>query len=52
MRKYFTQLRQEIGSRLIERVYNTDLSIDGKPSKWWICWARRKFLKVELREMN
>lgn len=40
-RKYFTQLRHELGSRLIERVYAES---DAAPSKWWMCWVKRKFL--------
>ena len=48
LRKYLTQLRHEVGSRLVDRVYDAKLSSDGKPSKWWVAFARRKFLKVEL----
>ena len=50
LRKYLTQMRQEVGSRLVEKVFA--MSTDGKPSKWWICFARasRKFLKTELSE--
>jgi hypothetical protein len=33
---------------LIDRVFDSKLSEDGKPSKWWTCFARRKFLKAEL----
>jgi hypothetical protein len=38
----------EVGSRLVDRVFDEKLSLDGKPSKWWVCFARKKFLKVEL----
>ena len=49
MRKYFTQLRVEIGYRLIERVFHPDMTGgDDKPSKWWICFSRRKFLNLSL----
>ena len=48
LRKYFTQIRSEVGSRLVERVFDPKMSPDGKPSKWWTCFARKKFLKVEL----
>ena len=48
LRKYFIQLRHELGSRLVDRVFDAKLSSDGKPSKWWIAFARKKFLKVEL----
>ncbi len=37
-----TQLRQEVGVRLADRVYDS-----GKlktPSKWWTCWAKKKFM--------
>jgi actin related protein 2/3 complex subunit 3 len=45
MRQYFTQLRQELGLRLCEKVYDTK---DGKPSKWWLCFARRRFMDKSL----
>jgi len=50
LRNYLTQMRQEVGSRLVEKVFG--MSLDGKPSKWWICFARnsRKFLKTQLTE--
>ena len=49
LRKYFTQLRQEVGARLIERVFDESLTGgEDKPSKWWICFARKKFLNVSL----
>merc|ERR1712137_1137433 len=32
---YFTQLRQEVGVRLVERVYKNG---DAAPSKWWVCF--------------
>lgn len=50
LKKYVTQLRQEIGNRLIEKVFDEIASPDGKPSKWWICFARKKFLKLELSD--
>lgn len=40
LRQYFLQLRQEIGLRLVPLVY-TD---PAKPSKWWMCFSKRKFL--------
>ena len=49
-RKYVTQLRQEIGNRLVDRVFDPNLTSDGKPSKWWICFSKRKFMKVDLNE--
>ena len=46
MRSYLTQLRQECGSRLVERVFLN--SEDGKPSKWWTCFSKRKFMDLTL----
>ncbi|XP_011498036.1 PREDICTED: actin-related protein 2/3 complex subunit 3 [Ceratosolen solmsi marchali] len=44
MRQYLLQLRQETGLRLIEKVYGSD----GKPSKWWLCFAKKKFMDKSL----
>ncbi|XP_001608249.1 actin-related protein 2/3 complex subunit 3 [Nasonia vitripennis] len=44
MRQYLLQIRQETGSRLIEKVYGAD----GKPSKWWLCFAKKKFMDKSL----
>jgi actin related protein 2/3 complex subunit 3 len=44
MRAYFQQLRQETGVRVVERAIDeTD-----KPSKWWMCFAKRKFMDKSL----
>lgn len=43
-RSYMTQLRQELGQRLIQKVYGAD----GKPSKWWMCFLKRKFMEKSL----
>lgn len=48
LKQFMTQLRQETGARLVERVFAPELSQDGKPSKWWVCFAKRKFLNVSL----
>jgi actin related protein 2/3 complex subunit 3 len=48
IRRYLTQLRVEIGYRLIEKVFDPSMSVDDKPSKWWICFSRRKFLNLAL----
>ncbi|XP_059082436.1 actin-related protein 2/3 complex subunit 3-like [Tigriopus californicus] len=48
LHKYLTQIRSEIGARLLERVFDPKISVDGKPSKWWMCFARKRFLNVEL----
>lgn len=45
MRQYFLQLRHETGNRLCEKVFDT---IDGKPSKWWTCFAKKKFMEKSL----
>lgn len=43
LRQYIGQLRQEMASRLIPRIY-----IDGpdRPSKWWLCFSKRKFMGI------
>jgi len=43
LRQYLAQVRQELANRLVERVY-----IDGKPSKWWMCFQKRKFMNKSL----
>jgi len=48
LKKYFTQLRQETGVRLVTRVFDPALAPEGGPSKWWTCFAKRKFLNVSL----
>jgi len=45
MRQYLTQLRQELGLRLCEKVYDSET---GKASKWWLCFAKRKFMDKTL----
>lgn len=45
LRQYLQQLRQETGARLVEKVFATD---DGKPSKWWLCFAKKKFMDKSL----
>lgn len=37
LRSYLTQARQELALRLIEKMY-----IDGKPSKWWLAFTKKK----------
>uniref|UniRef100_A0A915C8K8 Actin-related protein 2/3 complex subunit 3 n=1 Tax=Parascaris univalens TaxID=6257 RepID=A0A915C8K8_PARUN len=41
MRAYLQQLRQELGIRLCERVFDPQTD---KPLKWWMCFARRRFM--------
>ncbi|KAI8339046.1 actin-related protein ARPC3 [Chlamydoabsidia padenii] len=43
MRQYIQQLRQELVLRLVEAVY-----LDGLPSKWWMCFQKRKFMNLSL----
>ena len=45
LRQYLLQLRQECGTRLVDRVFDKDT---GKPSKWWLCFAKRKFMDISL----
>ncbi|KAH6932029.1 hypothetical protein HPB50_002581 [Hyalomma asiaticum] len=45
MRAYLTQLRQECGQRLCDKVFDSET---GKPSKWWLCFAKRKFMDKSL----
>jgi len=45
LRQYFQQLRQECGARIVEKVFDNETN---KPSKWWICFARRKFMDISL----
>lgn len=44
LRSYLTHARQETVVRFIERVYGPD----GKPSKWWTSFVRRKFMGKSL----
>jgi actin related protein 2/3 complex subunit 3 len=45
IRQYMTQLRQETGKRLLDAVYATN---ENEPSKWWMCFSKRKFLNKNL----
>ena len=48
LRQYLTQCRQEIGQRLVEKVFcDSD-----KPSKWWTCFSRRKFMDKTLTPLG
>ncbi|XP_060533523.1 actin-related protein 2/3 complex subunit 3 [Cylas formicarius] len=44
LKSYLTQLRQEVGSRVTEKVFIDN----GKPSKWWLCFAKKKFMDKSL----
>ncbi|XP_046683687.1 actin-related protein 2/3 complex subunit 3 [Homalodisca vitripennis] len=45
MRQYLQQLRQETGVRVCDKVFSGD---DGKPSKWWLCFSKKKFMDKSL----
>ncbi|GAB6028681.1 Actin- protein 2/3 complex subunit 3-A [Chamberlinius hualienensis] len=45
LRQYLTQLRQELGQRLCDKVYDNET---GKASKWWLCFSKRKFMDKTL----
>ena len=42
LRQYMAQVRQELATRLLARVYEE--GGDGKPSKWWLSFTKRKFM--------
>lgn len=46
LRQYLSQVRQELSARLLARVYED--SEDGKPSKWWLSFTKRKFMGKSL----
>lgn len=43
-RSYLKQAREELGRRLVTKVYDAD----GQPSKFWIVFAKRKFMNKML----
>ncbi|OTA91735.1 hypothetical protein M434DRAFT_22277 [Hypoxylon sp. CO27-5] len=45
LRQYLSQVRQELASRLLARVYDED---ETKPSKWWLSFTKRKFMGKSL----
>ncbi|KAI3412007.1 putative actin- protein 2/3 complex subunit 3 [Globodera pallida] len=47
MRAYLQQLRQELGARLLERVFPDP---EMPPSKWWLCFAKRRFMDKQLTQ--
>ena len=47
LRQYISQLRQEIVLRIIDKIYP-----DGTPSKWWICFAKKRFMNKSLADSN
>ncbi|KAI8634360.1 ARP2/3 complex ARPC3 subunit [Xylariaceae sp. FL1651] len=46
LRQYLSQVRQELATRLLARVYEDDEN--GKPSKWWLSFTKRKFMGKSL----
>ena len=42
---YFKDLRQELCKRVLKCLFNDD----GSPNKWWMCFAKKKFLGMELK---
>jgi actin related protein 2/3 complex subunit 3 len=42
---FMSQIRHEVGARIVERIWdaNTD-----KPSKWWMCFTKRRFMEKSL----
>ncbi|KAI5481161.1 putative Arp2/3 complex subunit Arc18 [Pseudohyphozyma bogoriensis] len=42
LRQYLTHARSETVARLLEKVY--DPEFQGKPSKWWMSFQKRKFM--------
>lgn len=46
MSSYLLQLRQECSHRLLSRLYPDPRQ--EKPSKWWTCFAKRKFMDKSL----
>ncbi|KAI1042453.1 hypothetical protein LB505_004443 [Fusarium chuoi] len=45
LKQYMSQVRQELASRLLARVYDGD---ETKPSKWWLSFTKRKFMGKSL----
>lgn len=41
LRQYMAQVRQELATRLLARVFADG---DDKPSKWWLSFTKRKFM--------
>lgn len=44
-RAYIMQLRQEMGQRIVEKVFDPNTN---KPSKWWTCFVKRRFMDKSL----
>ena len=51
MKSYLSQVRQEVASRLCEKIYSSSYSdtAGGKrPTKWWLAFQKRKFMNKSL----
>lgn len=47
VKSYLTQLRSETVHRLLIKVYTPGPFEDGTtPSKWWMCFSKRKFMNL------
>lgn len=44
LRNYFKQVREETSGRLMEKVYRQN----GTPNKWWLAFAKRKFMNISM----
>lgn len=45
LKQYLGQVRQELAIRLLARIYEDGAE---KPSKWWLSFAKRKFMGKSL----
>lgn len=45
MRQYLQQIRQETCLRVANKTFPNN---DSKPSKWWLCFAKKKFMDKSL----
>lgn len=45
MRQYLQQIRQETCLRVVNKVFPQN---ESKPSKWWLCFAKKKFMDKSL----
>ena len=45
LRQYLQQVRQELASRLLSRVFEEGQE---RPSKWWLSFSKRKFMGKSL----
>ncbi|KAK5997769.1 Actin-related protein 2/3 complex subunit 3 [Cladobotryum mycophilum] len=41
LKQYMSQVRQELATRLLAKVFEED---ESKPSKWWLSFTKRKFM--------